>query len=181
MNSKSNFKYLMSYSLIGVFAFLVYGVAYIIYESNKPPVETPSNVSTKEDVGLNETWQSIYPDTKKMTLGNIVVDVSVADTWPERIQGLSNTPYLPEHVVKLFVFDSSGVHSFWMKEMNYSIDIIWLSEDNEVVHIVEGAAPESYPAMFSPEREAMYVIETADGFVKKNGVTIGSKVTLPEL
>ncbi len=176
-----SFKYLLSYSLIGVFAFMAYGVAYVIYESNKPPVETPSNTVAKEEVGISDTWQSIYPDTQKMTLGNTVVDVSVADSWPERIQGLSNTPYLPEHVVKLFVFDSEGLHSFWMKEMNYSIDIIWLNKDGEVVHVVEAAAPESYPAMFAPTKEALYVIETAEGFVKKNNLKLGDKVVLPEL
>lgn len=175
------FKYLMTYSLIGVFVFLAYGVAYVVYQVNKPPVEDLVAKVDGSDMAIDDTWQSIYPDTKKMTLGNSVVDVSVADSWPERIEGLSNTPYLPEHVVKLFVFDSPGLHSFWMKEMNYSIDIIWLNEDGEVVYIVESASPESYPAMFAPSKEALYVIETVEGFVKKSGLVEGSKVTLPEL
>jgi uncharacterized membrane protein (UPF0127 family) len=151
---KFNFKYLLSYSLIGVFGFLIYIIGYVVYETNKPPAQTPSNTVQKEEVTIGDTWQSIYKDTIRMTLGNMAVDVSVADTWPERIEGLSNTPYLPEHVVKLFVFDSPGLHSFWMKEMNYSIDIIWLSKEGEVVHIVEGAAPESYPAMFAPNQRS---------------------------
>ncbi len=180
--TKQPFSHLMTYSLLATFAVLILFVGYVVYESNKPPAATKSNTAAVgSEKTVNDTWQSIYPNTRKMTIGGVVVDASVADTWPLRIEGLSNTPYIPEHVVKLFVFDSPGLHSIWMKEMNYAIDIIWLNGDSEIVYMVEGATPESYPAMFTPKDKAKYVIETADGFIKKHGITNESKVVLPEL
>ena len=68
-----------------------------------------------------------------------------------------------------------------MKDMNYAIDIIWVNEEGVVVHMAEGAAPESFPAMFVPEVPAKYVIETAEGFVAKNGLVLCAAVVLPNL
>ncbi len=124
-------------------------------------------------------WAGIYGDTVPMAIGDVAVEASVADTWPERIQGLSNTPYLPEEVVKLFVFDSSAYHSIWMKDMNYAIDIIWVSEDAKIVHIAKNVPPESYPETFSPSVPALYVIETAAGFADTHSLTTGTVVKLP--
>lgn len=134
-------------------------------------VTTPDTVSEAE----------LYPDTKPMTIKDVAVRASIAQSWPQRIKGLSDTPYLPEDVVKLFVFDSAGMHSFWMKDMNYSIDILWVDEAGVIVHIEENASPESYPAMFVPKTEALYVIETVAGFVAAQGIMEGDSVVLPTL
>lgn len=155
----------------------------MIYDGNKPPETTDS--FTKGEVsgdGLDKDspWQAIYPNTVPMQIGSTTVRASVASTWPERIKGLSDTPYLPENVVKLFDFDSLGLHSIWMKDMNYSIDIIWLDENGVVVYIVNGASPESYPAMFVPDTKAKYVVETVEGFVAKNNIVLGTTTVLPK-
>lgn len=124
-------------------------------------------------------WSNIYPGTVPMTIGGVAVEASVADSWPERIKGLSETPYLPEEVVKFFVFDSSAYHSIWMKDMNYPIDIIWVSEAAEVVYIAKNVPPESYPETFSPSTPALYVIEAVAGFADTHGLSVGSSVELP--
>ncbi|MEZ4195343.1 MAG: DUF192 domain-containing protein [Candidatus Paceibacterota bacterium] len=139
-------------------------------------VPTKKNVFTTED-----KWEDIYPNTKTISIVGIEVQASVAKTWPERILGLSNTPYLPEDVVKLFVFDSPGLHSIWMKDMLYAIDIIWATEAGEIVFIKENATPESFPENFLPSSPATYVIETKAGFVMKNNIKVGDTVSIPDL
>lgn len=185
-------RYWTTYSLLGVL--VLFGALFVVYayEHTKPveehaaatssptvissqPAEVPVTPSSEDD------WMVLYPNTLPMKIGEMAVEASVAQTWPERIKGLSDTPYLPAQVVKLFVFDSVGLHSIWMKDMQYAIDIIWLDNAGTIIHIVEGAAPESYPAMFVPESDARYVIETVEGFVSEHGVTLGTKVTLPNL
>lgn len=121
-----------------------------------------------------ENWQVIYPATVKARIGSTTVEASVADTLAERIAGLSNTPFLPEHVVKLFVFGAEGSHSIWMKDMNYPIDILWLDQEGLVVYIEENIAPETYPESFSSPTPAWYVVEANAGFVEANGIDIGS-------
>ena len=179
------------YSLLGVLLIMVVGGSVFIYLSpkNEPEVVSvpspaiapmPQTVSSTTDT-TSVKWEDIYPNTKSMTIGSTTVEASVAQTWPERIKGLSGTPFLPEHVVKLFVFDAPGLHSIWMKEMNYSIDILWVSAEGDIVYLEEDASPESYPAMFVPTKPATYVIEAAAGFVQKEGIKIGDTVTLPKL
>jgi uncharacterized membrane protein (UPF0127 family) len=105
---------------------------------------------------------------------------SVADTIPERIKGLSGTPFLPDKVVKLFAFGAAGEQSIWMKNMNYPLDIIWLDKEGIIVHIEKDISPETYPDSFSSPAPAWYVIEANAGFTASNTVAVGDKVTLPK-
>lgn len=126
-----------------------------------------------------EDWRSIYPVTVTMLIGDTPVEASIADSLPERIKGLSNTPFLPDNVVKLFAFGVPGSHSIWMKDMNYSLDIIWMAESGEIVHIEENVSPETFPQSFSSPIPAWYVVEASAGFVASNTISIGDKVVLP--
>lgn len=130
------------------------------------------------DIALEE-WRIIYPDTVLITIGGVEVQASVADTLPERIKGLSGTPFLPENVVKLFAFGVGGSHSIWMKDMNYPLDILWANKDGVIVYIQSDVSPESYPESFSSPVAAWYVIETSAGFVTNNSIAVGDRVVLP--
>jgi uncharacterized membrane protein (UPF0127 family) len=138
------------------------------------------SASTTDVLATKDNWQAIYPKTQDLQIADVLVQASVAKTWAERIKGLSDTPYLPEEVVKLFIFDTLGFHAIWMKDMNYAIDIIWVDAENKIVDIKKNATPESYPESFSPKTEALYVIETKVGFIDKHNIKIGNTVTLPE-
>jgi uncharacterized membrane protein (UPF0127 family) len=86
---------------------------------------------------------------------------------------------LPEHVVKLFVFGVPGNHSIWMKDMNYPLDILWVAEEGEIVHIEENVSPDSFPESFSSPTPAWFVVEANAGFVASNTIAIGDEVVLP--
>lgn len=172
------------YTLLAVFftataTFGVYGYLHSsdLIEDNKQ-VSTVVN-SEKFVFTENDPWELIYPGTQKMKIKDLIVDVSVAKTWPERIKGLSGTPYIPDNLVKLFIFDTPALHSIWMKDMQYSIDILWVDTDNIIIHIEENATPESYPSLFVPNEPALYVIEAGAGFVAKNQIKIGDTIILP--
>ena len=66
--------------------------------------------------------------------------------------------------------------SFWMKDMLFPIDIIWINDDLNVVSIDGELSPETYPTTFSPSEPVKYVFEAPSGFSKKNSVKIGDKV-----
>ncbi len=178
------------YSLMSIFtvtagAFSVHMYQYLQQNPDAfTPVETAVAVSETavrvKDMTIDDPWTRIYPETSPMTIKGVPVLASVAKTWPERIKGLSDTPYLPEHVVKLFVFDTPGKHSIWMKDMKYSIDILWVTEDGVVTHIETNVTPASYPdTFFEPTKPALYVIETVAGFVDKHQIIVGDTVVLP--
>ena len=97
-------------------------------------------------------------------------------TEEAQTQGLSGRNKLKEDEGMLFVFNHIGQYPFWMKDMNFAIDIIWLGEDLSVVFIKKNALPESYPETFTPSQNAKYVLEVSSQFLKKNNIKIGDKV-----
>ncbi len=137
------------------------------------PVEDSKSETTSDD------WRTYYPELVPIVIGSTTVQASIADSMPERIKGLSNTPYLPEGVVKLFAFGTDGEHSIWMKDMNYPLDIIWAAKDGRIVHIKENIAPETFPESFASPKPAWYVIEANGGFVASSSLKVGDEVIVP--
>lgn len=112
-----------------------------------------------------------------VTLKNIIVRVDVADTSALREKGLSGRASLSEESGMWFVYEKNGIYSFWMPDMHFPIDIIWFDENLRVVYVQKNATPESYPHVFTPDVPARYVLEVPAGFVQKNGVILGDKIS----
>ncbi len=115
------------------------------------------------------------PDkTVTVDFGKVKIKAELADTYLKRVNGLMFHKTLAEDGGMLFVFDSPGRHAIWMMNMSFPIDIMWLDEEKEIVHVVEDAQPcfMSCPA-YAPPKNAKYVIEVNSGFVKKYGLETG--------
>jgi len=108
-----------------------------------------------------------------VSMGERVIRVAVADSPARRMDGLSRVPSMPEDAGMLFIFETPSRYGFWMKEMRFPIDIIWMDELGKVVHVVPGALPSSYPEVFSPPADAKYVLEINAGVADKYGITEG--------
>jgi len=143
------------------------------------PDVDPMEVAASEDKNDPVNWRRFYPNTVPMVLAGVEVQASVADTMSARIKGLSDTPYLPDTVVKLFAFGVPGSHSIWMKDMNYAIDIIWAAEAGEIVHIEENVSPDTFPQSFSSPTPAWFVVEANAGFVAMHDVQLGDELLIP--
>ncbi|MEX1052034.1 MAG: DUF192 domain-containing protein [Patescibacteria group bacterium] len=59
-------------------------------------------------------------------IGNRTIPVELAQTFEERSQGLSDRPTLEGGTGLLFVFDEIRPVSFWMRNMHFDLDIIWI-------------------------------------------------------
>ena len=104
------------------------------------------------------------------------IKVEVASMPEERVRGLSGKRGLKEDEGMLFVFDRSGNYPFWMKDMNFPIDMVWIGENMKVIYIKENARPELYPEIYSPDKNAKYVLEVVSGFSQKNNLKVGDSV-----
>jgi len=113
---------------------------------------------------------------ESVLLGDVTIHVDVAQTEKEKEQGLSGIEVLPQNEGKLFIFDVPDTYGIWMKEMRFPIDIIWIDSSFSIVSIKTKALPESYPAVFMPEKPAQYVLEVNAGFAKQHMLEVGSKV-----
>lgn len=119
-------------------------------------------------------------DTTVVQLGDTVIHARVAKTDAAQVKGLSGTTHLRDDQGMLFVFDASDDWSVWMKDMKYSIDVIWLDANKRVVDIEHNIPPDTYPEKFSPDAASRYIIEVKSGFAERYHVYIGSKVTFTE-
>lgn len=114
--------------------------------------------------------------TVSITLPNGIVKAEVADTSASREQGLSGRKGLGKTEGMLFVFPLAGRYGFWMKDMLFPIDIIWINENGVVVNVVENAKPEDYPTTYINQAPASYVLEIQANKAREYGVYLGSKV-----
>ena len=113
----------------------------------------------------------------ELTLKGEKFVVEVADTPAERTQGLSGRDDLGMNEGMLFVFDKPGTHGFWMKDMKFPIDIIWISND-EVIYILSSLNPDSYPTIFSPPKLVSQVLEVKAGTALRLNVVEGDKILI---
>ncbi len=112
-------------------------------------------------------------------INDVSIVVTVADSPDERREGLSGLSSLPDKEGKLFVFDQVGDYGFWMKDMNFPIDIIWIDEDMKIVHIEKNVKPESYPAVYSSPTPSRFVLEVNAFFVDTFSIHEGDTVNIP--
>ena len=107
-----------------------------------------------------------------ISIGSTEIPVTIADTLAEQEQGLSGTESLESNAGKLFVFNTPGSYGFWMKDMNYAIDIIWIDEYLKIVDISKDLTPQTYPTIFYPPKDIKYVLEVNSGFSTRNNISI---------
>ena len=91
-------------------------------------------------VAVRENKQGV--GMTKVKIGLAAFDVEIADTAFLQTKGLSGRPSLPKNYGMLFVFDDLGIRKFWMKDVPFPLDFVWIRE-NKVVGIVYGAEPET--------------------------------------
>lgn len=134
--------------------------------------------------GNAEPGANLNPEVKsenikevKVAGKNIKVELALTEQVQE--QGLSGRSTLAEDAGMLFVFKEPDNYFFWMKDMSFAIDIIWINEDKKVIYIEKSADPTSYPETFGPNPsigKTKYVLEVLSGFSVKNNLKVGDKV-----
>jgi uncharacterized protein len=97
------------------------------------------------------------------------VNVEIASSDKERMAGLQFRKFLLMDSGMLFVFQKKGRYNFWMKDTLIPLDMIWMDESRRIVHIEKNVLPcknDPCPS-YSPEQDAMYVLEINTGEAKR--------------
>ncbi len=113
----------------------------------------------------------------KVVLGGKEFRVEVANTMISRAKGLSGHAPLTDNEGMLFLFGESGNYGFWMKDMKFPIDIIWI-DGNKITTIAPGVTPNTYPSSFYPDLPSDKVLEINAGTVQNLGVKVGDEVKI---
>lgn len=149
------------YTLIGLFG-LIFLTSYLFSSRSMPTLSEYIN----EKSNLTPI---IYPN------GKIFAKIATSSEDLER--GLGMTKSLPTDEGMLFVFHELGQRGFWMKNMAFPIDIVWINKDKVVVGTSQDISPETYPNIFFPPEPVMYVLELNSGYVRKNEIATGTPLT----
>ena len=105
----------------------------------------------------------------------IKIDIEIADNDYERQLGLMNRQSMEEMQGMLFIFPEERYQSFWMMNTLFSLDILFINSQKEIVTIHKNTIPlseQSYPS----SEPAIYVLEVNAGFCERHNVKLGDKV-----
>ncbi len=121
--------------------------------------------------------KNIFPSykTKNIRINTFPLKLYLADIDTKREQGLSNIKSMPQDEGVMFIFNHSGSYSFWMKDMNFALDFIYL-EKNKIVDLKENISPSTYPNTFVSNVPADTIIEVNSGIIKKYQIKKGMEI-----
>lgn len=111
-----------------------------------------------------------------LKVNNKTYHLLVASTPTEQTKGLADRASLPPNEGMLFVFTKPAVQCFWMKDMHFSIDMVWVNTQKHIVHIQPNVSPSTYPEIFCPNTLAQYVLELNAGQVQTASLQTGQKL-----
>ena len=112
--------------------------------------------------------------------GSDRVSVEIASTDSAREKGLSGRDGLAPDSGMLFIFQQPAIYTFWMKDMRFPIDILWIRQGQIVDMSVNAPVPVSGQAMsiYSPQSPADEVLELPAGYAAAHGLRTGLPVAV---
>lgn len=104
------------------------------------------------------------------------INIEIADTDTARVQGLSGRNFLADDAGMAFLFGTPGKYTFWMKDMKFNLDFIWI-KNGKIMEITPNV-PNTSLQTYQPLELVDSVIEVNAGWVAKNNVKVGDSVGL---
>ena len=115
-----------------------------------------------------------------VTIGTFAWPVELALTGEQQAQGLSGRAELAAGAGMLFVWNQESRRSFWMPDMNFPLDMVWLNGDCAVTHITHNAPPQA-PGQSQADLprytvdQVQYVLEINAGEAALHGIQVGDQ------
>ena len=142
---------------------IVAGITAITYISPDIPKTLKVDISEpapKGEIAINTPRSTIIADVVSLPL-----DIE---------KGLGGKISLPANEGMLFVFSKPIEPAFWMKNMFFPIDIIWIDSTRTVVGITKKISPSTFPETFYPPSPVKYVLEVNAGQAEANNIVEGT-------
>lgn len=122
-----------------------------------------------------------FAKTPAVKINNQTFRLYIADSAQKKEVGLSDKTSMPQDYGMLFQFEKPDYYSFWMRDMKFPIDIIFL-KDNRIVTIHSSTQPpkskDDSLAIYKPEEPANAVFEINAGLAQKYGFKKGDELKI---
>lgn len=120
-----------------------------------------------------------YKIDRVLNIGGKNFQTELATTPESHAKGLSGRSCIGQNQAMLFVFSDVNRHCFWMKNMRFDIDILWLNGQNQITKIEQNASFKSYPKTFCPDKpDTKNVLELSAGLVRQLGLKTNQMINL---
>lgn len=156
----------MAYYCFGILLFLS------CKEEAKKTVKTEAITFTKEGT-LSITKQE--SDTLITSF-----DIEFAESAYETQTGLMYRQSMEDHQGMLFIFNDERMHSFYMKNTEIPLDIIFIKSDLSIASFQENAEPNNESGL-SSQVPIQYVLEVNAGLVKNWQLEVGDKIAFQKM
>ncbi len=103
------------------------------------------------------------------------LDIEIAETEYETQTGLMYRASMDANQGMLFIFPEERMHSFYMKNTEIPLDLIFIKADSTVASFQENAEPYNESGL-SSQIPVKYVLEVNAGLAEKWQLEIGDKI-----
>ena len=126
---------------------------------------------------------STAPGVNQLSIDGALFNVEIASTTLEQARGLSFRPSLGAQSGMLFLFGTSSMQSFWMKDMHFPLDMIWINGVTVAGFTQNVPAPASGTALWNlsvyhSPASVDKVLEVNAGTVAQYNIKIGDTVNI---
>lgn len=117
-----------------------------------------------------------YRDDRNITINNHTFRAEAPDNEAAFEKGLGGRPCILPDEAMIFPFTAAGQYPFWMKDMKFPIDILWINPSHEIVAEKVNLQPSSYPNKYANPTSlpAQYVLEIRANRTKELNITPGT-------
>jgi uncharacterized membrane protein (UPF0127 family) len=118
-----------------------------------------------------------YRNDRTVTVNGATIQVEVPRTAAAFAKGLGGRPCILPNQGMLFAFTKPGQYAFWMKDMKFPIDIIWIGADHKAAAEEIDLSPKTYPDRFiNKDRPAQFVLELKANRSKELNISLGTPI-----
>jgi uncharacterized membrane protein (UPF0127 family) len=133
---------------------------------------------------FTQNFFGVFGSQATATIKNQTFSLDVAKTPKQKEIGLSEKKSITPNYGMYFPFDKADYYAFWMKNMQFPIDIIFLKEDKIVTihnNVPVPTDSTTTPPLYQPTEPADAVLEITAGLAEKYGFAKGDLITFTNL
>lgn len=108
------------------------------------------------------------------------LDIEIADSDYETQTGLMYRSSMADSQGMFFMFPDEAMHSFYMKNTEFPLDLIFIRQNKTIASFQENAQPFNESSL-SSKVPIQYVLEVNTGMVKKWGLQVGDSIVFNRL
>ena len=147
-----------------------------------PPSQTPTPTPTVVPTNTTVPTATPLPDAPLVFIEDAVYVVDLAVSPEERVQGLSGRPSLDTDRGMLFVYAEDGSRTFWMPDMYFPLDMVWIRSDCTVAGVTADVPnpPQDLPRdqlpRYPSSEPVRFILEINAGQAATHNIAPGSRV-----